>query len=56
MRNVSFMEKDWPPVQVRPVFSRIIWFGLVFMVLVALMMLPFLFDQYLDFNSWFDRW
>ena len=52
----AFMEKDWPSQEIRPVFSRIIWFGLVFMILVTLMMLPFLFDRYLDVGTWFEGW
>jgi hypothetical protein len=52
----AFMEKDWPPEQVRPVFHRIVWVGLIFMILVALMMLPFIFDEHLDVNSWFGTW
>jgi len=52
----AFMEEDWPPPEIRPVFHRVIWFGLIFMILVALMMLPFIFDRYLDVNSWFGSW
>jgi len=39
----AFMEKEWPPTEVRNVFFRIIWFGLVFMIIVALMVLWFVF-------------
>jgi hypothetical protein len=52
----AFMGKDWPPCQVQPVFHRIIWFAIVFMALVALMILPFLLDNYLPIDSWLGKW
>ena len=52
----AFMEEQWPPPQVRPVFHRIIWFGIVFMALVALMILPFLLGDYLAIDSWLGKW
>ena len=52
----GFMESDWPSTAAGPVFHKIMWVGLIFMVIVGLMILPFLFDQYIDFSQWFAEW
>jgi hypothetical protein len=41
----AFVEADWPQAPSGPVFNRILWPALTFMVLVALMLLPFLWPQ-----------
>ncbi len=38
----AFMEKDWPVPSSGPAFSKIFWFALPFMILVASMILSFL--------------
>jgi hypothetical protein len=47
----GFMEDDWPSVVQHGSFARVIWIGLIFMGILALMILPFLFDDYFDI-SW----
>ena len=37
----------------RPIVAMVIS---IFMVIVGLMILPFLFDQYIDFSQWFAEW
>jgi hypothetical protein len=37
----SFMERDWPVPSKEPVFRRLLWFALVFMILAAAVILPF---------------
>lgn len=41
----AFVEADWPQAPSGPVFNRILWLASTFMVLVALMLLPFLWPQ-----------
>ena len=41
----AFVEADWPQTPSGPVFNRILWPASMFMVLVALMLLPFLWTQ-----------
>ena len=38
----SFMEDDWPMPSSQPVFKRLLWFALPFMILAAAMILPFI--------------
>jgi hypothetical protein len=38
----SFMERDWPMPSREPVFMRLLWFALVFMILAAAVILPFI--------------
>jgi hypothetical protein len=52
----AFMEDDWPNPDTVPPFSKIMRFALLFMVLVALMMLPFLLSPFLDFTEFFSKW
>lgn len=37
-----FMEDDWPMPSSQPVFKRLFWFALPFMILAAAMILPFI--------------
>lgn len=38
----SFMMKDWPTPSAQPVFGKIVWVGLLFMIFVATLILSFL--------------
>lgn len=37
----SFMEEDWPTPSARPVFTKIMWFALPFMIMATILILSF---------------
>ncbi|MFH0823383.1 MAG: hypothetical protein V2B18_11580 [Pseudomonadota bacterium] len=48
----AFMEDDWPRPSTGPVFLKILWPAIMFMIIVALMILPFVFQDYVDITTW----